>query len=75
MTHENPKSDKVQVEIAKHYGFFQKFWGRRPDPEAYEGLGQLYVSDNRYTKVGGKPNPEFAELMSEAMSYFVEIQL
>ncbi len=69
---EDPKSDKVQAEIAKHYVFIQKFWGRKPNPEAYKGLGQLYVSDNRYTKVNGKPNPEFAEFMSKAMSYFVD---
>lgn len=75
MRNEDPESEAVQAEIAKHYRFIEKFWGRKPEPKAYKSLGQLYINDNRYTKVDGKPNPKFAEFMSKAMSYFVEKKL
>lgn len=75
MRNEDPESEKVQAEVAKHCSYIEKFWRRKPEPEAYKGLGHLYVNDNRYTKVDGEPNPEFAEFMSRAMSYFAETKL
>lgn len=75
MQKEDPESEEVQTEIAKHYDFISTFWGCKPEPEAYIGLGQLYVNDNRYTKVAGEPNSEFGEFMSRAMSYFVDANL
>lgn len=79
MTHEDPTSEKVQKQIARHYACIRMFWGTTDSPdsqaEAYKGLGQLYVNDERYTMVDGKPNPEFALFLSKAMSHFADAGL
>ncbi|MDJ1499583.1 MerR family transcriptional regulator [Xanthocytophaga agilis] len=79
MLHLDPESESVQKQIIRHYTIIRKFWGTVNDPnkqaEAYSGLGKLYVTDERYTVINGKPNPEFALFMSKAMSYFAKTQL
>ena len=76
---ENPESDAVQAEIATHYRIIRQFWGTTnaagKQAEAYAGLGQLYVSDDRYTQIDGNPQPRFAEFLSKAMAYFAKTQL
>ncbi len=76
---ESPTSDRVQSQVARHYTIIRQFWGTAgssdPQKEAYRGLGQLYVHDERYTTVDGKPNPEFAQFMNRAMSYFADTKL
>lgn len=76
---EDPTSAKVQEQIARHYANIRMFWGTTgtadPQAEAYKGLGQLYVNDERFTIMEGKPQPEFALFMSKAMSYFSENKL
>lgn len=75
----DPTSEVVQREIANHYQFIRQFWGttNTPDPqaEAYAGLGKLYVQDERYTTVDGKPQPEFAQFLSKAMAHFADQSL
>ena len=79
MVHEDPASPKVQEEVALHYSMIRQFWGTAssPDPqaEAYKGLGELYISDERFTTIDGKANPEFASFMCKAMAHFVETRL
>jgi DNA-binding transcriptional MerR regulator len=79
MKHEDPGSEKVQAQVARHYANIRTFWGTAnsadPQAEAYEGLGQLYINDERFTLVDGKPQPEFALFMSKAMSHFTHKQL
>ena len=76
LMHEDPTSEKVQKEIAEHYALIREFWGTSALPdkqaEAYAGLGDLYLSDERYTSIDGKPNPEFAQFMNIAMKHFVK---
>jgi len=76
MRYEKPQSEVVQSEIEKHYGFIREFWGttNKEDKqlEAYAGLGDLYINDERYAKVDGKPSIEFATFMRDAMKLFVE---
>lgn len=67
-----PGHARVQQLLAQHYGYIAQFWGKKPSPEAYAGLGELYVSDERYTTQNGLPNPEFAQFMKEAMSIFAQ---
>jgi len=71
---EDPMSVKVQKLIASHYENIRKFWGTSDtadkQAEAYEGLGQLYVNDDRFTMKDGKAQPEFASFLSKAMSHF-----
>ena len=76
LVNEDPLSDAVQKMIAKHYNIIRKFWGTDgsvdKQAEAYAGLGQLYVNDERYTSFDGKPNPGFALFMSKAMSHYAK---
>ena len=76
---ENPKNEQVQETIARHYELIRKFWGtsdkKDKQAEAYAGLGQLYVHDERFTMVDGKPQPEYAQFLKEAMSHFAETRL
>jgi DNA-binding transcriptional MerR regulator len=74
LVQEDATGEKVQAAIREHYELIREFWGTAGSPdkqaEAYAGLGELYVSDERYTMADGKPNPEFAQFMNTAMKYF-----
>lgn len=79
MINEDPKSAQVQALIARHYENIRMFWGTAhtsdKQAEAYKGLGQLYVDDERFTIIDGKPNPVYARFMCKAMAYFAETHL
>jgi len=72
----DPTSEKVQKEIAVHYDIIREFWGTTGAPEkqaeAYAGLGDLYVNDDRYTSQEGKHNPAFSQFMNKAMKHFAK---
>nr|WP_255539609.1 TipAS antibiotic-recognition domain-containing protein [Longitalea luteola] len=76
LRHEDPTSELVQKEIAVHYELIREFWGTAGITDnqaaAYAGLGDLYVADERYTMIEGKPQPEFAQFMQQAMKYFAD---
>ena len=76
---ENPEGDAVQQLIIRHYGAIRAFWGTAgtedPQAEAYAGLGQLYVADERFTVMDGQPQPEFALFLQKAMEYFADTSL
>lgn len=63
-------------EIAEHYELIREFWGTPGSPDkqadAYAGLGDLYVTDERYTTVNGAPSPKFAQFMNQAMKHFAK---
>ncbi len=65
-----PEEEEVQRLIARHYQFISHFWGSNPSAEAYTGLGELYVNDDRYTMNDGAPDPGFAAFLREAMARF-----
>lgn len=73
------ESEAVQLEIARHYKNTRKFWGTDgtsgSQKKAYIGLGQLYIDDERFTMIDGKAQPEFAQFLSTAMTYFAKTQL
>ncbi len=79
LMYEDPTSDKVQAAIARHYAIIRKFWGTDGaadnQREAYAGLGQLYVQDERFTLVDGQPHPAYAVFLNKAMVYFAETVL
>lgn len=79
LMHEEPESAAVQFEIGRHYQNIRYFWGTANSTDkqakAYAGLGELYVSDERFTTINGKPNPGFAQFLSKAMSYYAENSL
>lgn len=76
---ENPESAEVQKLIARHYEIIRIFWGTSGSDdrqaEAYKGLGELYVNDERFTMVDGSPQPEYALFLSKAMAYFADNSL
>ncbi|MHA4842947.1 MerR family transcriptional regulator [Flavitalea antarctica] len=75
----NPLSPDVQSLIADHYVIIRKFWGTQSMPDkqadAYVGLGELYINDERFTMANGSPQPEFARFMQKAMQFFAETSL
>ncbi len=72
----DPASEQVQAEIGVHYELIREFWGTAGSPDkqadAYAGLGELYVSDERYTAVNGAPNRNFAQFLNKAMKHFAK---
>lgn len=72
----DPSGDKVQHLIRRHYEVIRKLWGTHGSDDlqasAYAGLGELYVSDPRFTPIHGKENPEFATFLQKAMKHFTE---
>ena len=76
MKEKDPTDDEVQAEIGVHYDLIREFWGTAGSPDKnidiYAGLGDLYVSDERYTMVNGKPDPVFAQFMNKAMKHFAK---
>lgn len=79
MVNEDPASPGVQEEVARHYAMIRQFWGTATSSdsqaEAYKGLGEMYVSDERYTTIDGNPHPEFASFMCKAMQHFADTRL
>lgn len=75
----DPTSREVQDEIRLHYGYIRQFWGTSQLDDrqgaAYAGLGQMYTEDDRFTMVDGKPEPEYATFMRNAMAYFARTEL
>ena len=76
---EKPESEKVQQEIDRHYKNIRCFWGTDgttdKQRETYKGLGELYVSDERFTMLDGKPNPELAKFICAAMAHYANTKL
>jgi DNA-binding transcriptional MerR regulator len=70
---------EVQLQIGRHYEMIRAFWGLSGEEaikaKAYKGLGELYVSDERYLAEDGKPDPEFAAFMRAAMGHFADSRL
>jgi DNA-binding transcriptional MerR regulator len=79
LSDKEPEIDIVQMEIARHYTNTRKFWGTFGSSdsqwEEYKGLGELYISDERFTMIDGIAQPEFARFLSKAMTCFANLQL
>ncbi|MDB4901701.1 MAG: mta [Mucilaginibacter sp.] len=76
---EDPESEQVQLQIARHYANIRSFWGISDPTDLkainYKGLAELLVSDERYLAEDGKPDPAFATFMRNAMIYFADNKL
>lgn len=76
---QDPSSPPVQELISQHYTNTRRLWGTEyaadKQAEAYKGLGNLYLTDERFTLVDGKYNRKFAEFIKTAMAYFADQQL
>ncbi|MGV3507910.1 MAG: MerR family transcriptional regulator [Sphingobacteriaceae bacterium] len=76
---EDPGSTTVQELVHEHYINTRKLWGthQASDKQAatYKGLGQLYLSDERFTTINDKPDQEFARFLSLAMAFYADNRL
>lgn len=72
--HLSPASQRVQELVHLHYQNTRKLWGTHEaadkQAEAYKGLGQLYLTDERFTSESGAPDPDFRIFISEAMAIY-----
>ncbi|WP_229308452.1 MerR family transcriptional regulator [Jiulongibacter sediminis] len=78
LRNEAVSSHKVQDLVAMHYAIIRAFWGTSGSADkqqAYKGLGEMYVSDERYTTIDGSNQPFFAEFLRDAMIFFADQNL
>lgn len=66
MRHRDPASDEVQQAIVEWHEFLNGM-GQTYSPEAFKGLGQLYIQDERFTRNMDKFGEGFAKFMADAM--------
>lgn len=71
-----PDSTEVQAIVARHYEWIAQGWqGRRPDAQAFAGLGEMYVADERFAanyEVHGAGTTEFVR---DAMRVYADNNL
>ncbi|MGO2777899.1 MerR family transcriptional regulator [Glutamicibacter arilaitensis] len=67
-------SVSFQALVADHYAWVTDYWGgRKPDRDAYIGLSELYVMDDRFAATyGGQTN---AEIIRAAMRTWIKANL
>jgi hypothetical protein len=66
-------SPEVQKLVKIHYNWVSVFW--TPTKDAYIGLGQMYVSDERFTQNYDKYAPGCAVFMAQAMDIYAQENL
>ncbi|HET7579118.1 MAG TPA: MerR family transcriptional regulator [Bacillales bacterium] len=66
--HQSPESDEAQAAIQEWYILLQQFGDY--SPEAFKGLGQMYVEDQRFTKNIDKYGDGLARFMRDAMQVY-----
>lgn len=67
-----PGSDEVHKLMDRHYNGLRAFY--EPSMEMYRGLGDMFVSDERFTKTFEKYAPGFAVYMRDAMHAYADAQ-
>lgn len=71
---EAPDSATAQAAMAKMYSHFNLNFGFRYSLEAFAGVGQMYVTDERFTENVEKYGDGLAKFLSEAMKIYAESQ-
>ena len=76
LKHLDPASVGVQELVHLHYQNMRRLWGTHQamdkQAEAYKGLGQLYLTDERFTSESGAADEKFRVFISEAMGIYSE---
>ena len=74
-----PDDDAVQSLVERHYGVIRRLWGTSaesdPQAQAYAGLGQLYVDDERFLSDRGQSRSAFASFLCAAMAHYSRTRL
>ena len=64
---------RVQELVRLHYEVVSLFW--TPNAEAYKGLGQMYVEDERFRRNIGGGNDELVAYLRDAMAVYADTRL
>ncbi len=64
---------RVQALVERHYRWVATFW--TPNREAYIGLGQMYVDDERFTATYDAFAPGLAAYLRDAIAVYAEANL
>lgn len=75
LLNQSPTAEEVQKCVKEWYDFLNMKTGHHYSLEAFKGLGQMYVLDERFTKNIDQFGDGLAQFMSEAMEVFVDEQL
>ncbi|WP_040787813.1 MerR family transcriptional regulator [Nocardia paucivorans] len=71
-----PDSAEAQAIAARHYEWVAQGWqGRRPDAQAFAGLGEMYVADERFAANYEVHGAGTAEFVRDAMRVYADINL
>ena len=69
----------MQELISQHYTNTRKLWGTEyatdKQAEAYKGLGNLYLTDERFVLAGDKYDTKFAAFIKAAMTHYADQHL
>jgi DNA-binding transcriptional MerR regulator len=65
-------SDAVATIMRRHWAWIAKSWNREPTPEAFTGLGQLYLDNPEFTARYEAIAPGLTDYLAEAMRVFAE---
>jgi DNA-binding transcriptional MerR regulator len=68
--HESPESEEAQTAIKEWYDFLNKI--ATYSLEAFKGLGQMYIDDERFTKNIDKFGEGLAKFMCDAMAVYAD---
>jgi len=63
----------VQDTVARHHVWASRFW--TPGRDAYVGLGQMYVDDERFTATYDAVSPGLAGYLRDAIAVYAEQRL
>lgn len=66
----DPGDDRVLDLVARHFEWVTIFW--TPDADAYRSLGEMYVSDERFTRHYDSTAPGLAAYLCSAMAVYSE---
>ncbi|PWA12699.1 MerR family transcriptional regulator [Pueribacillus theae] len=68
----SPESKEAQAAIKEWYDFLNNHFGHQYTLDAFKGLGQMYVDDDRFMKNIDKYGEGLAKFMRDAMAAFVD---
>ena len=72
LVHESPDSPAVQAAMKNMYEYFNSNFGFQYSLEAFAGLGELYVADQRFTKNIDRFANGLSAFLSKAMRCYAE---
>lgn len=67
------ESNQVQAIIKRHHQTNEKFY--KTSAEIYKGLGDMYVSDARFSEFYDQHKPGLAKFLRDAIHYFADTEL